>query len=53
MLAVLTADKTFENTAEADPFMPRPQGRTLTRFEVRGQRLGHGVRDLVFRRTPR
>jgi tRNA (guanine-N7-)-methyltransferase len=51
MLAVLMTINTFENTAEADPFTPRPQGRTLTRFELRGQRLGHGVRDLVFRRT--
>lgn len=52
MLAVLTATKIFENTAEAGPFTPRPLNRTLTRFELRGQRLGHGVRDLVFRRTP-
>ena len=50
MLAVLAAAKTFENTAEPGPFTPRPEGRTLTRFERRGQRLGHDVRDLVFRR---
>ena len=50
MLTVLAAAKTFENTAEPGPFTPRPEGRTLTRFERRGQRLGHGVRDLVFRR---
>jgi tRNA (guanine-N7-)-methyltransferase len=50
MLAVLAAAETFENTAEPGPFMPRPDDRTLTRFERRGQRLGHGVRDLVFRR---
>lgn len=50
MLAVLTAAGTFENTAEPGPFTPRPEGRALTRFERRGQRLGHGVRDLVYRR---
>jgi tRNA (guanine-N7-)-methyltransferase len=50
MLAVLTAVAAFENTAPSDPFMPRPESRTLTRFERRGHRLGHGVRDLVFRR---
>ena len=50
MLTVLAAAKTFENTAEPGPFTPRPEGRTITRFERRGQRLGHGVRDLVFRR---
>ena len=50
MLAVLTAAGTFENTAEPGPFTPRPEGRTRTRFERRGQRLGRGVRDLVYRR---
>jgi tRNA (guanine-N7-)-methyltransferase len=53
MLAVLTATESLENTAEANPFTPRPEGRALTRFERRGQRLGHGVRDLVFRRCLR
>jgi tRNA (guanine-N7-)-methyltransferase len=52
MLAVLVAAGSFENTADPGPFMPRPDDRTLTRFERRGQRLGHGVRDLVFRRGP-
>ena len=50
MLAVLTAAEVFENTAAPDSFTPRPEHRTLTRFERRGHRLGHGVRDLVFRR---
>lgn len=50
MLAVLTECKDFENAAVPGPFMPRPPARTLTRFERRGQRLGHGVRDLLFRR---
>ncbi len=53
MLAVLAAAETFENTAHQSPFTSRPEARTLTRFERRGQRLGHGVRDLVFlRRAP-
>ncbi len=50
MLAVLAAATDFENMAQPGPFLPRPEGRTLTRFERRGHRLGHGVRDLVFRR---
>jgi len=29
----------------------RPESRPLTRFERRGQRLGHGVWDLALRRT--
>jgi tRNA (guanine-N7-)-methyltransferase len=31
-------------------FAPRPKWRPLTKFETRGMRLGHDVRDIVFRR---
>jgi tRNA (guanine-N7-)-methyltransferase len=31
-------------------FAPRPAWRPLTKFETRGLRLGHDVRDIVFRR---
>ncbi len=48
MLAVLSAEPTLENTADA--YAPRPDYRPLTKFEARGLRLGHGVWDLVFRR---
>lgn len=50
MLAVLSAADGFENVATPGPFTPRPEMRPLTRFERRGQRLGHGVWDLTFRR---
>jgi tRNA (guanine-N7-)-methyltransferase len=53
MLEVVGADAQFENLAEdasAAGFMPRPEWRALTRFERRGQRLGHGVWDLSFER---
>lgn len=40
----------FLNTAGAGCFAQRPPQRPLTRFERRGERLGHPVRDLVFRR---
>ena len=49
MLQVLTAEPALVNTAE--DYAARPDYRPLTRFENRGLRLGHGVRDLVFRRT--
>ena len=52
MLAVLEASPAFENAAGPGRFAPRPEERPLTRFEQRGQRLGHGVWDLVFRRRP-
>ena len=31
-------------------FAPRPAWRPQTKFEIRGLKLGHGVRDIVFRR---
>ncbi|WP_295405403.1 tRNA (guanosine(46)-N7)-methyltransferase TrmB [uncultured Thiocystis sp.] len=40
----------FENAAGQGQFAPRPAFRPLTRFEQRGERLGHRVRDLLFRR---
>ncbi len=48
MLATFAAEPSLENTA-AD-FAPRPAYRAQTKFEARGVALGHGVRDLVFRR---
>ena len=48
VLATLCAEALLENTA--DSFAPRPDYRPLTKFEARGVKLGHGVRDLVFRR---
>ena len=51
MMSVLSGSpEQFENLAGAGRFMPRPADRPLTKFEQRGQRLGHGVWDLVFRR---
>lgn len=41
----------FTNTAGAGKYTPRPDHRPLTKFEQRGQRLGHGVWDLIFRRN--
>ena len=50
MLRVLETAAPFVNTAGLGRFTPRPAYRPLTKFEHRGQRLGHGVRDLVFKR---
>ena len=47
-LDVLSAEALLENSAAG--FAPRPDHRPLTKFELRGLRLGHGVWDLVFRR---
>ena len=48
MLEVLSPMSEFKNLSEANDFVPRPESRPLTKFEVRGQNLGHGVWDLMF-----
>ncbi|HSN73256.1 MAG TPA: tRNA (guanosine(46)-N7)-methyltransferase TrmB [Steroidobacteraceae bacterium] len=50
MRAVLDPHPEFENLAGPSGFVARPQSRPLTRFELRGQRLGHEVWDLAYRR---
>ncbi len=52
MLAVLSGEPSLVNTVESyaspkNPIASRPE----TKFETRGKRLGHGVWDLVFRRS--
>jgi tRNA (guanine-N7-)-methyltransferase len=49
MLEVLSAEPLFANTAAS--YAPRPAWRPETKFELRGLKLGHEVRDLVFRRV--
>ena len=49
MLALLeTAGDRFQNSAGPEQFAPRPEQRPPTRFERRGERLGHRVRDLIY-----
>lgn len=48
MLQVLTAEPLLRNAAPG--YSERPAYRPLTKFEARGLRLGHAVRDLIFRR---
>jgi len=51
MMEVLTnADQVFTNSAKPGEYVARPDYRPLTKFEQRGQRLGHGVWDLIFKR---
>lgn len=52
MAEVLDAAPGFTNTASGDsaPYVPRPAFRPLTKFEQRGEKLGHGVWDLIYRR---
>jgi tRNA (guanine-N7-)-methyltransferase len=48
MLEVLGAEPHLRNLAGVGHFSERPDSRPLTKFETRGQRLGHGVWDLLF-----
>jgi tRNA (guanine-N7-)-methyltransferase len=49
ILEVLSAEPMLENTAAG--YAPRPDYRPPTKFEQRGLRLGHGVWDIIFRRS--
>ncbi|MCF6767427.1 tRNA (guanosine(46)-N7)-methyltransferase TrmB [Thiotrichales bacterium 19S11-10] len=46
MLEVLLLNKLIKN--QHDSYAPRPKSRPLTKFEKRGERLSHGVWDLIF-----
>ena len=50
MLEVLSANPTLENLSPERGYIEKTTERITTRFEKRGQRLGHGVWDLAFRR---
>ena len=50
MLEVLSANPAIENLSPERGYIEKPTERITTRFEKRGQRLGHGVWDLAFRR---
>ena len=41
----------FENCAGTGQFPPRPDDRPLTKFERRGRNLGHGVWDIVMKKS--
>ena len=51
MMEVMEAAPGFVNQAGAGQYSPRPDTRPVTKFEKRGERLGHGVWDLIFERV--
>jgi tRNA (guanine-N7-)-methyltransferase len=50
MLATARSSPVLQNESAPGDYVDRPDSRPLTRFERRGQRLGHGVWDLAFRK---
>lgn len=51
MLEQISAHSGFRNLAADGGYLPRDADRSPTRFERRGERLGHEVRDLAFTRV--
>jgi tRNA (guanine-N7-)-methyltransferase len=52
MRDVMEASEHFCNCAGPGQFSPKPDYRPITKFERRGQRLGHQVHDLLYQRLP-
>ena len=50
MAEVMATAPGWRNTASEGVYVPRPAFRPLTKFERRGEKLGHGVFDLIFER---
>ncbi|WP_455199147.1 tRNA (guanine(46)-N(7))-methyltransferase TrmB, partial [Kaarinaea lacus] len=51
MTEVMKQATDFTNTSPNSDYIERPEYRPLTKFEQRGQRLGHEVWDLIYRRN--
>ena len=48
IMKTLESHPYFKNCAGAHTYSLRPEYRPLTKFENRGQKLGHGVWDIIF-----
>lgn len=48
MLEDMRSAQGYQNLSTSNDYVPRPDSRPLTKFENRGQRLGHGVWDIQF-----
>ena len=51
MLETMNQAPGFKNCARDGQYIPRPEHRPITKFERRGERLGHGVWDILFEKT--
>ena len=50
MLEVMQGEQGWSNLSDSNDYVPRPEDRPITKFEKRGERLGHGVWDLMFKK---
>lgn len=51
MLEIMQIAEGYKNLATDNTYVPHPEERPKTKFEARGERLGHGVWDLKFQRV--
>ena len=51
MLEVMQSSPEFGNLSPTGDYSERPKWRPYTKYEQRGVRLGHEVRDMLFERT--
>ncbi len=51
MVEAMSEAPGFTTQALDGDYVPRPEFRPLTKFETRGERLGHGVWDLIYQRN--
>ena len=51
MLKEMQGAQGFKNCSDSDDYILRPEHRPMTKFERRGERLGHGVWDILFEKT--
>lgn len=50
MLEIMQQAEGYQNLSTDETYVARPEERPKTKFEMRGERLGHGVWDLKFKR---
>jgi len=51
MMEVMSAAEGYQNVAGDGEYSPQPEWRPVTKFQKRGERLGHGVWDLMFEKV--
>ncbi len=50
-LEVMPGSTDFDNLSDSGDYCERPEWRPYTKYEKRGERLGHEVRDLLYQRS--
>ena len=50
MIEVMNRNQNFINLSDDSTFVPKPDYRPTTKFEIRGQKLGHGVWDMLYKK---